>query len=246
MNAPFDQIQTGIWYLLAGVIIGFSASTLWEWLYFRRKRIQPKGAAPVLPQSGAQEAAGESQPARLEPAGARMDIESPGAVVASESVWTPPPIVERTPARTPSSQRSKGHPDDLTLIPGIDQTIQARLYRANIFTWHHVATSEVEYLRQAAEAPADVAVEQWPAQARALAERNGRKNASYSGPLPDDLTQIADITPQQMKLLYMAGICTARQLAATRRSELETLFANSPGSPFGYDRWLSEAAQAVS
>jgi hypothetical protein len=28
-----------LWYVLAGLIIGFPASTLWEWLYFRRKRM---------------------------------------------------------------------------------------------------------------------------------------------------------------------------------------------------------------
>ena len=27
-----------LWYVLAGVLLGFAASTLWEWLYFRRKR----------------------------------------------------------------------------------------------------------------------------------------------------------------------------------------------------------------
>lgn len=28
-----------LWYVLAGLIIGLTASTLWEWLYFRRKRM---------------------------------------------------------------------------------------------------------------------------------------------------------------------------------------------------------------
>ena len=29
-----------LWLVLAGVLLGFSLSTLWEWLYFRRKRIK--------------------------------------------------------------------------------------------------------------------------------------------------------------------------------------------------------------
>lgn len=250
MNASLDQIQIqiGIWYLLAGVIIGFSASTLWEWLYFRRRRTQPKPDPVAL--APAEEPPVEGAPPVEHPApattGARMDIESPGAAGAPPTaVWIAPPATERPPVQMQASRRSRGHPDDLTLIPGIDRAIQARLNRANIFTWHQVSTSEVEYLRQTAEAPADAAVEQWPAQARTLAERNGRKNASYSGPPPEDLTQIGDITPQQMKMLYMMGICTARQLAATARGELETVFASSPGSPFDYDRWLSDAARAV-
>src|SRR5512139_3367247 len=28
------------WYVLAGFLLGFILSTLWEWLYFRRRRMQ--------------------------------------------------------------------------------------------------------------------------------------------------------------------------------------------------------------
>jgi hypothetical protein len=31
--------QSFWWYLLAGIILGFIISTLWEWLYFRRRRL---------------------------------------------------------------------------------------------------------------------------------------------------------------------------------------------------------------
>ena len=28
------------WYILAGFIVGFSLSTVWEWLYFRKRRMR--------------------------------------------------------------------------------------------------------------------------------------------------------------------------------------------------------------
>lgn len=256
MNTSIGELQIGVWYLLAGVIIGFATSTLWEWLYFRRKRIQPTPDPYALtprgtpsPKRAPDEIVVEQTP-RPAPAGARLDIETMGA---TPPIVTPTaqvsahlsPAVSAAPVKAVSVQRSRGYPDDLTQIAGIDRSIQEKLYRAQIFTWHHVATSEVDYLRQVAQPPASARVEEWPIQARALAESQNRTNAFYSGPLPEDLTQIADITPRQMELLYKMGICTARQLAAASRDELEALFAGAPGGPFDYDRWLAEAARAA-
>jgi hypothetical protein len=36
-----------VWYLLAGFLLGFATSTLWEWLYYRRIRRQRAYAAPA-------------------------------------------------------------------------------------------------------------------------------------------------------------------------------------------------------
>ena len=33
------QIQM-LWFVIAGFVLGFTTSTLWEWLYYRRKRLQ--------------------------------------------------------------------------------------------------------------------------------------------------------------------------------------------------------------
>ena len=37
----------GLWLVLAGFILGFAASTLWEWLYYRSKRQAQGGQAPA-------------------------------------------------------------------------------------------------------------------------------------------------------------------------------------------------------
>lgn len=39
----------GLWLVLAGFILGFAASTLWEWLYYRGKRQAPGGQESVSP-----------------------------------------------------------------------------------------------------------------------------------------------------------------------------------------------------
>ncbi len=33
-----------LWFLLAGFVLGFAASTLWEWLYFRGVRLRSAGS----------------------------------------------------------------------------------------------------------------------------------------------------------------------------------------------------------
>ncbi|MEM7538717.1 MAG: hypothetical protein AAF639_41530 [Chloroflexota bacterium] len=37
---PFEIPLELLWYILAGFILGFTTSTLWEWLYFRGERMK--------------------------------------------------------------------------------------------------------------------------------------------------------------------------------------------------------------
>ena len=34
------ELREPVWYVLAGFILGFAVSTLWEWLHFRRYRVE--------------------------------------------------------------------------------------------------------------------------------------------------------------------------------------------------------------
>ncbi|MFN8442887.1 MAG: helix-hairpin-helix domain-containing protein [Caldilineaceae bacterium] len=131
---------------------------------------------------------------------------------------------DRSLARVP---RSRGYPDELTKIRGIGEVYKRRLFAANIFTFHHVATSDIEVLRRATQAAPNANVESWPAQAETLAQKYQRTNASYSGPLPDDLQKIAGIGPYFAQQLYRNGICTYEQLADTSLEELKTIFPPS-------------------
>ncbi|MBW7886252.1 MAG: hypothetical protein H3C34_27220, partial [Caldilineaceae bacterium] len=77
------------WYLLAGFIIGFSISTLWEWLYFRRKRmnIENRRIAELEATVRGQMAA-EGGPSRgaagVDNTWAAADYTSPGVFLESE------------------------------------------------------------------------------------------------------------------------------------------------------------------
>ena len=127
----------------------------------------------------------------------------------------------------PRVPRSRGYPDELTKIRGIGEVYKRRLFAANIFTFHHVATSDIEVLRRATQAAPNANVESWPSQAETLAQKYQRANASYSGPLPDNLQQIAGIGPYFAQQLYRNGICTYEQLADTSLEELKTIIPPS-------------------
>lgn len=138
--------------------------------------------------------------------------------------------------------RSRGYPDDLTKIRGIGDVYKRRLFAANIFTFHHVATSDVEVLRRATQAAPNANIDSWPAQAEALAQKYQRTNASYSGPLPDDLQQIPGIGPYFAQTLYRSGICTFAQLADASMDELRALFpASILGREVDLEQWLAVA-----
>ena len=138
--------------------------------------------------------------------------------------------------------RSRGYPDDLTKIRGIGDVYKRRLFAANIFTFHHVATSDVEVLRRATQAAPNANIDSWPAQAEALAQKYQRTNASYSGPLPDDLQQIPGIGPYFAQTLYRSGICTFAQLADASLDELRALFpASILGREVDLEQWLAVA-----
>ncbi len=145
------------------------------------------------------------------------------------------------PAVRPKStvSRSKDHPDNLSKIKGIGDVYKFRLFAAGIFTWHQVAESDIETLRAATHAYPGSNVHEWPPQARALAEQFGRENAFYTGPVPDDLTQIIGIGPVSERTLYRAGICTYAQLAGATVDELQELFPIAiAGDEPDFEQWI--------
>jgi predicted flap endonuclease-1-like 5' DNA nuclease len=81
-----------LWFVLAGFVLGFATSTLWEWLYYRRKRLQRvERQYPALPE-------GEVTPGeRWQPA-----YRSAGILLESEAAAAPAPFTQRTPAGKPT------------------------------------------------------------------------------------------------------------------------------------------------
>lgn len=71
---------------------------------------------------------------------------------------------------------------------GIGHVYKRRLFAANIFTFHHVATSDVEVLRRATQADPNANIDSRPAQGRSTGTEVSAHMLPDSGPLPDDST----------------------------------------------------------
>lgn len=328
------------WFVLAGFLLGFTASTLWEWFYFRKERMkvrdrrvaelevkvreleeeasfalatetQPSAApgyrspgvfleteeapavlslapqtvivAPDMPrpddpialrsteQRPTGQAGGPMPPVPpMPPASGRSEVVSarrrgdpiplsvrrealrsgprpvdPSVPAGSGLAAAIPEAAERRSAWMDDprlTQPAKDYPDNLSKIKGIGEVYRQRLYHAGIFTWHQVATTDVSRLRQATNAYPSSNVEEWPAQAQQLAEKHGRVDAVYTGPLPDELTKIVGIGPVSAQTLYRTGVCTYEQLAVIPVAELDRLFPIAvAGDQPDFRRWIEQA-----
>ena len=330
-----------VWYVLAGFVLGFTTSTLWEWLYFRQFRLRVRQTlryqqdvtsawqatetvdvaldsvdeprmpwvAPVYQSSGVlleserepatayrqtvplvqpapfadlQTPRASAPPPLSTPRAVSTDVDdltpaplravpeptpatpatsSPGAkafVMPGISMPTPPrmapvPFVATEPAAISPAPVGPaynalppvhGHPDDLTRIQGIGEAYKRRLYAAGIYTWQQVADSDAETLRTVTKAKPNARPEEWKVRAQELVIKHKRENATYEGPLPDDLTRIDGIGPSYADVLYKAGICTYEHLAAALPSELaEILPTPAIGNEFDFDRWIEQAVR---
>lgn len=104
------------------------------------------------------------------------------------------------------------YPDDLTKIKGIGKVYAQRLKDMGIYTWIQVAETEPPLLKDWVAATKTANVDEWPQLARSLAIANDRTEAHYSGPPPDDLTEIIGITKRYEQMLNKLGIVTFSQL----------------------------------
>lgn len=327
--------MSALWFVLAGFVLGFAASTLWEWLHFRRSRmklrdqriaeleaelheqerqldevrtlamssagwsapnyrspgvfldtettdettfvapqpaqppplvqpVQPAAEPAPLPAAAAALVA-NPQPAAPSPTLADTSRAAPAVSTANTlhplnatnaaapEPFAPPPGAPPeavTPVRAPEAPhpkampRSNDSPDNLSRVKGIGDVYKYRLYHAGIYTWWEVARSDPQTLRAATQAYPSSNVEEWPEQARILAEKHGRMHAVYTGPMPDDLTKIKGIGPVGAQVLNRAGICTYEQLMGVTVDELKDLFPIAvAGDQPDFADWLRQAVE---
>ncbi|RME54674.1 MAG: hypothetical protein D6790_16610 [Caldilineae bacterium] len=201
-----------------------------EWLWFRQRRLQSR-AAPV--------STGPNQ--------ARMEVSAqhpapPGSVAQEDyTPYTPPAALEQIPSG--EAPRAVSYPDNLTEIRGIGDVYEQRLYQAGIFTWHQLAHTDPETLRQVTKALPTSDVNSWIEQAHQLAQERGREGAVYTGPTPDNLTQIPGIDQIFEEHLYQAGIVTFAQLARLSPQALgEIIPAHQVGDNIDFTAWIERAA----
>jgi predicted flap endonuclease-1-like 5' DNA nuclease len=291
-----------IWFVVAGFLLGFTVSTLWEWFHSRQERLKlrDRRIAELEAKLRERERFDEGRSFDLEQVRwSQPEYRSPGVFLETEDAGLdqeppqPEPVAEPSPASvalsarpamrattdpavntnrsagadpltvTPDVQplsgpaiqpttrptlpistpkRSDNYPDDLCKIKGIGDVYKLRLYSAGIFTWHQIANSDPDTLRAATRAYPSSNVEEWPEQARQLAEKQGRQGAVYTGPPPDDLCKILGIGPVGRQTLYKAGICTYEQLAAAIAGDLGSLFPIAvAGDQPDFEGWIRQA-----
>jgi predicted flap endonuclease-1-like 5' DNA nuclease len=216
------------WYIGAGFLLGWVMSTLIEWIWFRQRRVRP-------------ESAGRARESTVRGIVAEREALAAERVAAST---TAPTTTQSTTDVRPMPSASS-YPDPLWRVRGIGVIYQKRLYEAGIFTWHQLASSDVESVRNATQAPATSDPTLWIAQARELAEQFDRVGASYTGPVPDDFTRIDGIGSLSEQTLYRAGIFTYKQLADLSPQALARLLpeAAAAGESIDFKIWLDQAAQ---
>ncbi len=101
------QLQM-LWFALAGFVLGFTASTLWEWLYYRRQRLiwrEPLRYVPVAPANAPEISAFEEELPNhpTTPNEVTTEYRSPGVFLESEQrpVLHYPPTAEPVTTLTP-------------------------------------------------------------------------------------------------------------------------------------------------
>lgn len=241
-----------LWFVSAGFLLGWIASTLVEWLWFRGRRMEFQNRRFVQPESAStrpSDATGRGRMAeRAQPPGESASPgESPAQnFVSREEAATRQRVSAPERASQPPTAQPGQRPDNLSAIRGIGDTYQQRLYEAGIFTWQQLVDTDPEKIRTVTKAHPSSDVYDWIGQARELAEKHDRQDATYSGPLPDDLSQIRGIGPAYERQLYEAGIVTYRQLANTTPQQLSRLIPSSVvGEEIDFTAWIDQAAQLI-
>lgn len=102
----------GLWFVVAGFILGFATSTLWEWLYYRgKRRAKAVGVIPSMPPSthGGERPEETVAEPLLEPPKAAWvpPYRSPGVYLESEQVVPSQPLAP-TIAATPVTAIARG------------------------------------------------------------------------------------------------------------------------------------------
>lgn len=249
---------TWLWYLGAGFLLGWVTSTLVEWLWFRRRRLQQPAqrfstretSQAVFaqerrriadPNGEAWADTPDPEPApRAEPTAIRSASASPRPVKSEQQEEDRTSVAGSSPAGEAAL-----YPDPLTQIRGIGVVFEKRLYNAGIFTWHQLANTDPETLRVTTNAHSTRDPEIWIEQAQRLAEQHGRVGAIYRGPVPDDFMRIDGIDSVYERALYQAGIYTYAQLAALSAQELARILPHTDvgGEEEDYAIWIEQARQ---
>lgn len=233
-----------LWYVLAGVLLGFAASTLWEWLYFRQKRMTlDEERIRELEMQLAEEQALVAQlreahgsgPVRQQPEyaspGVFLDSETPIDANEIAPAGAPAPPSLATTQLTPESAA-----DERTAAQPVAVAVAAtQLQDADTPAFDAEPETDVNSLErlaaELAQDPDDLAV--------AAAAGNRQRHARRSKDHPDDLSLIKGIGHVYKFRLYAAGIFTWHQVAESDVATLRVATNAYPGS--NVEEWGPQA-----
>jgi len=235
-----------LWFVLAGFLLGFAASTLWEWLHFRRermklrdqrvrelegqlhdqKRLMSEGRQPV-----AQPAVVRSQPQYHSPR-VFLDSEAPEVTDEEEQAELATPTVEFA-----SVARALDAVPKTADRLAKDQPSRVAPVRSEVASSVRVETP-VRAVESLEELAASLSSRVAPAEA--LSGQDYRefyleRPAEY----PDDLSRIKGIGEVYKWRLYKAGIFTWHQIAESDEATLRTATNAYPSS--NVDEWREQA-----
>lgn len=114
-GADFVSLRI-VWFVLAGFILGFASSTLWEWLYYRHKRQArvEQAAQPLFPSVRADRRAGVHGEGEVKEADEvwAVPYRSPGVYLESEksALPSPAPVADRAASATDEQSNGRTEP----------------------------------------------------------------------------------------------------------------------------------------
>lgn len=160
----------------------------------------------------------------------------------SESVA---PSVIETDDHAQVGKKVSNHPDDFTQIDGIGPALCRNLYGSGIYTWHQLSQTDKEELSPVTKD--DKKINGWKRQARELAQKNQRTEATYNGKTPSVFKEIRALKPGDPQVLYSGGITTFEELAACNPETLKALFQDiAGGNTKNFTNWIERARELQS
>ncbi len=260
-----------LWFVLAGFLLGFAASTLWEWLYFRRKRMKLNAQRVRELEAQLHEQKMLRQDSRR-PAGPTLgwpqpDYHSPDVFLDSEALEEEDLSSEGTalemqmrpatdaggrardaiPHKAPpataerSAEPASVHADPIRANPVRSDPISAERVRAE--SGRTEPAMPVRASATIEELAANLSSRIQPVEdgERLRAEDYRQHYLQRSSDHPDDLSRIKGIGEVYKIRLYQAGIYTWHQIA---QSDVDTLRAATNAYPSSnVDEWLEQAQQ---
>ncbi|MDI9548745.1 MAG: helix-hairpin-helix domain-containing protein [Chloroflexota bacterium] len=237
-----------LWFVLAGFLLGFAASTLWEWLHFRRERMKLRDERVRELEGQVREQKklmDEMRPVAVRtPAWDQPAYHSPGVFLESEELELESDELEgevAVAARSPNRAADSG---------GFDEIRAARAAPARpIAAAASAPAQEAGAERDEPTKRTSESLEQLAASlssryaaAEAAPDRDYRSDyLERSSNYPDDLTKIKGIGDVYRWRLYRAGIYTWHQIAESAEETLRAATNAYPGSNIG--DWQEQARQ---